>query len=171
MFLTNKDFYSSPLDSFGEVKTVSHSKITQSQRETPDFNPLILIVEDDADTRLMLKYLLEIWNYRVIAAVSGEEALKMTAIHKPDVILMDYKLPNMNGLMATERIRQSPTTAEPVIIFLSAFADGEIRDSAIAAGASEYLIKPINFGELELALEKHLKINKVNQTQTLRRAI
>jgi CheY-like chemotaxis protein len=167
MFLTDKNSPSSPLNSFREVKPTPRSKKIRFSSGALDSQPLVLIVEDDPDTRLMLKYLLEMWNHRVIEAMSGEEAVEMAAKTNPDVILMDLKLPKIDGLTATERICALPTPVKPVIIFVSAVNDGQIRDSALSVGADEYLIKPINFGELERMLEKHLKINKVNQTQTL----
>lgn len=119
-------------------------------------HPLILIVEDDEDTRVMLRYLLEIWNYRVIEAGSGEEVLPMLAEHRPDLILMDYKLPDVDGLTTTERIRAVSLYDRTAIIFVSAVSHENARQSALAAGADAYLVKPIDFGELELALEKHL---------------
>ncbi len=124
------------------------------------FAPLVLIVEDDMDTRLMLKYLLEIWHYRVIEAVTGEEALEMATSQKPDVILMDYKLPKIDGLTATERIRELPIHRQTVIIFVSAYSEERVRASVLAAGANDYLVKPIDFGDLEISLEKHLNNNK-----------
>lgn len=141
--------------------------INQISPVTRVFQPLILIVEDDADTRLMLKYLLGIWNYRVIEADTGEEALEMVASQNPDVILMDYKLPNIDGLTASIRIREIPGHEETTIIFVSAYSDEKIRASVLAAGANDYLVKPINFGELEVSLEKHLSRRKIPHNNLL----
>jgi len=158
MLLANNNLCTSPLKPLNEVKTVSKNK--QYFLKQNDFYPLVLIVEDDADTRLMLKYLLEIWKYRVIEAYTGEEALEMTYSQNPDVILMDYKLPKINGITTTERIREFPNHKDTVIIFVSAYSDEKIRDSVLASGANEYLVKPINFGNLETSLERHLKNNR-----------
>ena len=155
MYLKNEDYQPSPLFSSREVKSVS-KKIQVSPR-TKDFPPLILVVEDNEDTRLMLKYLLEIWNYQVIEANTGEEALQVAAREKPDVILMDYRLPRIDGITATSRIREQPSLKDTVIIFVSASSEPSVRASAVAAGGDDFLIKPINFGALEISLEKHLK--------------
>ena len=112
-----------------------------------------MIVEDDTDTRLMLKYILEIWNYRVIEAVSGEEALEKAEQFQPDIILMDFMLPNINGLTATKRIRELSNQKQAVIIFLSAYTEDKSRAAALAAGADDFLNKPVDFGKLELSLE------------------
>lgn len=120
--------------------------------------PLILIVEDDEDTRLMLKYLLEIWNYQVIEAMSGEEALQMALDKKPDVILMDYKLPMIDGLTTTKLIRERGELEDTVIIFVSAYSEPSVRSSALVAGGDDFLVKPINFGDLEKSLQTHLKV-------------
>ncbi len=158
MLLSNNNLCSSPLKPLSEVTTVSKNK--QFFLNQRDFYPLVLIVEDDADTRLMLKYLLEIWKYRVIEAYTGEEAVDMTFKQNPDVILMDYKLPRINGLTTTKQIRKFPNHKDTVIIFVSSYSDEKIRESVLASGANEYLVKPINFGNLETSLERHLKNNR-----------
>lgn len=155
MYLEKKDFKISPRKSIREVKFVSKS--IQVSPQTNVFSPLVLIVEDDEDTRLMLKYLLEIWNYRVIEAVTGEEAVEKAKIKHPDVILMDYKLPKIDGLTATRRIREQNELDGTVIIFVSAESAPSVRASALAVGGSDFLLKPIDFGALEISLETHLK--------------
>lgn len=126
------------------------------QRNTT-ISPLILIVEDDEDTRVMMKYLLNLWSYEVIEAVDGEEGIQIAEDFSPDVILMDYSLPKMNGLTATERIRELPMHGKTPIIFISAFAEPTARASAFAAGANDFLVKPIDFGQLENSLDIHFK--------------
>ncbi len=163
MFLTNDDLSASPLNSSGRVKIKKMSNGIQYLPAAPVLHPLVLIVEDDADTRLMLKYLLEIWNYRVIEANSGEEAIEMAVSQKPDVILMDYKLPKIDGLTTTERMRELLIHEDTKIIFISAHSEEKVRASVLAAGADDYLVKPVNFGELEIALEKHLKNKSSHQ--------
>lgn len=129
--------------------------------------PLILIVEDDNDTRVMMKYLLNLWSYQVIEAVDGEEGLEMAEEFQPDFILMDYSLPKNDGLITTKQIRELPQLAKTPIIFISAFTELSIRTSALAAGADDFLTKPLDFGELEKALKKHSKNNYSQQEKTL----
>lgn len=128
--------------------------------------PLILIIEDDDDTRVMMKYLLNLWSYEVIEAVDGEKGLEMAEEFQPDFILMDYSLPKSDGLTTTKQIRELAQLAKTPIIFISAFTELSVRASALAAGADEFLTKPVDFGELEEALKKHLK-NSYRQERTL----
>ena len=132
-------------------------KKIQVTPQTDVFAPLVLIVEDDEDTRMMLKYLLEIWNYKVIEASTGEDAVQTAKTRQPDVILMDYKLPKIDGLTTTRRIREQKNLEAAIIIFVSAHTEPSVRESALAAGGDDFLIKPIDFGALEISLEKHLK--------------
>lgn len=163
MFLKKEDYKPSHPFFFREVKSVSKN-IPVSPR-TNVLSPRILIVEDDEDTRLMLRYLLEIWNYQVIEANTGEEALGLAASEKPDVILMDYKLPKIDGLATTKRLREQASLEQTVIIFVSASSESSVRADALAVGGDDFLVKPIDFGALEISLEKHLKSkNKCRNT-------
>jgi DNA-binding response OmpR family regulator len=112
----------------------------------------------------MLKYILEIWNYRVIEAVSGEEALEKSKQFQPDIILMDLMLPKTNGIVATRRIRELSNQRQAVIIFLSAYTEDKSRAAAMAAGADDFLNKPVDFGRLELSLENNFNTkSKLNR--------
>lgn len=165
MYLKIDDVISAPFQSFtgGEMsKKIIFFPNEKSAR------PMILIVEDDEDTRIMLRYLLEIWNYRVIEAVSGEAALELLAEQRPDLILMDYKLPKIDGLTTTERIRGLSVYDRTAIIFVSADSHQNVRESALAAGADDYLVKPIDFGQLEISLEKHLALKKQKASEASR---
>lgn len=136
-----------------------------SSRRANNFPPLVLVVEDDDDTSLMLKYLLEIWKYRVILAVSDDQAMQLAENCQPDVILMDYKLPNIDGLATTRRMRELPSLAETVIISISACSEPSLRASALAAGSNEFLYKPVDFGKLEISLETHLQTKNKRMEQ------
>ncbi len=146
---------SSPLLKFEENKSMTSNAAYSSGNNL--FHKTILVVEDDEDTRLMLKYLLEIWNYKVIEAVNGETALILAETHQPDVILMDYRLPQIDGVITTERLREMSGLEKSVIIFVSSHSEEAIKSAAAIAGADAYLVKPIDFGKLEIALEKHLR--------------
>jgi len=137
--------------------------MTRNLKSSPgsnNFLPLVLIVEDDDDTRLMLRYLLGIWKYRVIEAVTGEEAVRLAESTQPDVVLLDYKLPKIDGLTTARRMREQKVFNETIIIFITAHAETSLRASALEAGSNDFFVKPINFGELEISLKKHLQSNK-----------
>jgi CheY-like chemotaxis protein len=120
-----------------------------------DFMPKILVVENDEDNRLMLKILLETWNYRVLEAENGIEAVKIAREECPDLIVMDVKMPYLDGFDAARQIRQSAKISGVPIVFLSGCAESSYRSAASVAGGNEYLVKPFNFDELENTLGKY----------------
>lgn len=140
--------------------TTTKNQIAQTNTfdRSPAINriPLILIVEDNEDSRLMLKILLEMWKYRVSEATDGIEAVSLAKKIHPDLILMDVKLPKIDGFEATRRIRESEIISRVPIVILSACAEMIYRRSAALAGADEYLVKPLDFELLEITLEKYV---------------
>lgn len=129
----------------------------RSVRTSATTAPIVLIVEDHEDTRLLYRYLLEGNGCRVIEAADGEEAISKAQSNQPDIILMDSSLPHVDGLTATVRIRMLESLRAVPIIFCSGHAQPQARDAALATGATEYLIKPVLIEELELAIRRHLR--------------
>lgn len=122
----------------------------------PRQSPLILVVEDHADTRYFLRCLMEIHGYMVAEAVNGEQAIEMAARMQPDLILMDMTLPLINGLECMRRIRGMDTLRAVPIVFLSGRAEAANRAAALAAGCDDYLVKPFNIEQLENAVKRFL---------------
>ena len=116
----------------------------------------VLVVEDFADNRFMMRRLLEMSGYRVIEAVDGREAVEIAGRERPDLILMDLSLPVLNGLDATRRIRELDGLARVPIIAVSAHDTNDFHADALAVGCNEYVTKPIDFDELEATLKKLL---------------
>src|SRR5215216_6512274 len=87
-----------------------------ARRPAPGAKPLVLVVEDHDDTRLLLVYLLEMKDCRVIVAVDGEAAVRVAEHERPDLILMDASLPRLDGLAATRRIRETPALRDVPIV-------------------------------------------------------
>jgi len=104
--------------------------------------PTILLVEDFDDTRLMMKMWLMRHGYRVLEAETGEEGVEMAQRERPDLIIMDMMMPGMNGLDATQRIRQDRDLRQTPIVAVSAYGVDEYRRIALAAGCNEYLSTP-----------------------------
>ncbi|HEX8071491.1 MAG TPA: response regulator [Pyrinomonadaceae bacterium] len=113
----------------------------------------ILLVEDFEDNRFMMRRLLEMGGYRVVEAVNGQEAIEAAGRVRPDLILMDLSLPQLDGLAATRRIRQLDGLAFTPIVAISAHDTSDFRADALAAGCDEYLTKPVDFDRLERLLE------------------
>jgi DNA-binding response OmpR family regulator len=107
-----------------------------------------LIVEDHADTRLMLKTILEMQNFGVLEAADGRMAIEMAAEYTPDIILMDSGLPLADGITATRTIRKQKKMGHVPIIFLSGHAGPTSQKAARDAGCNEYLVKPISIEEM-----------------------
>jgi two-component system cell cycle response regulator DivK len=115
----------------------------------------ILVAEDDEDNRFVMRTLLEMRGYCVIEATNGQEAIEVAAHDKPDLILMDLKMPVLNGLAATRGIRQQEARRVPIIA-LSAYDPSQHRAVAIAAGCDDYVLKPIDYERLENLIESLL---------------
>jgi DNA-binding response OmpR family regulator len=94
--------------------------------------------------------------FRVLQALDGAEAIRIAESAVPDLILMDTSLPYVDGLQATQGIRKIGCLHNVPIIFLSAHAQPEARQAALAIGGNEYLVKPLNLEELELEVRKQL---------------
>lgn len=123
------------------------SETVQTQHSS-GYTPLILIVEDNELNRDTLRDILEFENYRVSIAQNGQEAIWKTNEEMPNLILMDIQMPIMNGLEATQFIRENPRTAEIPIIVLTGLAMQWDRERCLAMGANAYLTKPISYQTL-----------------------
>src|SRR5438067_11459758 len=108
----------------------------------------ILLVEDFDDTRLMMKLWLLKQGYRMIEAETGEEAIAAAQRELPDLIIMDMMMPGMNGLDATQRIREYQALRRTPIVAVWAYGAGEYRSLAIEAGCDEYVSTPCEPNEL-----------------------
>ncbi|OGP59912.1 MAG: two-component system response regulator [Deltaproteobacteria bacterium RBG_13_49_15] len=104
----------------------------------------ILVVEDNEQNRYLLRYMLEQNGYNVLTADSGAEAVAMVVQKKPDLILMDIQLPDMDGLEATRMIRASEAEGRIPIVAVTSFAMAGDREKALEAGCNGYIEKPIN---------------------------
>ncbi|HEX3232092.1 MAG TPA: response regulator [Pyrinomonadaceae bacterium] len=113
-----------------------------AQDYRPQTLPKILLVEDFDDTRLMMRMWLEKRGYRVIEAETGEKAITLAQREAPDLIIMDVMMPGMNGLDATQRIRQYQALRRTPIVAVSAYGADEYRRLAIQAGCNEYVSTP-----------------------------
>lgn len=113
----------------------------------------VLIAEDTPDSREMLKFLLETDGYDVVEAADGYEAVVKAVAEKPDLILMDVAMPVLDGLQATEAIRQHDDLREVPVIAVTAFGDF-YKDRARSAGCNAVVQKPVDFDKLELMVKK-----------------
>jgi two-component system, cell cycle response regulator DivK len=104
----------------------------------------ILIIEDNEDNLYMIKFILEQNKFSVITAANGMEGFEKSITNRPDLILMDIQLPDMNGLEVTKMIRQSEIGNSIPIVALSSYAMTGDREKAVKAGCTDYIEKPID---------------------------
>src|ERR1051325_8980302 len=125
-------------------------------RDNGGARPTVMVVEDFEDNRFMMRRLLEMSGYRVLEAVNGEEAVELAHRERPQLILMDLSLPQLDGLAATRRIRQYPDMKDVPIVAVSAHDTADFHADALAAGCNDYVTKPIDFDQLEALLSRLL---------------
>lgn len=110
--------------------------------------PLVLLAEDNtANVETMSAYI-QSQNYRLILAADGQEAIDLAHSQYPDLILMDIQMPGVDGLEAIRQLRQEPEFADTPIIALTALAMTGDRERCLAAGATEYMTKPVSLKQM-----------------------
>ena len=130
----------------------------------------ILLADDNADMRGYVRRLLTLSGYDVEAVGDGLAALRAAQARKPDLVLTDVMMPEMDGFDLLHQLRADPKLGHVPVIFLSARAGEEARIEGMHAGADDYLIKPFSARELLARVEAHLKMAQYRRdaTQTLR---
>jgi two-component system chemotaxis response regulator CheY len=117
--------------------------------------PKVLIVDDSLFMRNHLAKLLTEHSYQVVLAENGEEAVKTYRSARPDAVLLDVAMPQMNGLTALAEICEFDRRAK--VIMLTAMDERLLASHAIQVGAKDYLMKPVSLDKLLMALQKALK--------------
>jgi CheY-like chemotaxis protein len=119
--------------------------------------PRILVVEDNEENRDSLTRRLERRGFEVLAATDGKAGVEKARAEKPDLILMDMNMPEMDGWEATRQIKAEPALADVKVIALTAYAMGGDRERALEAGCTDYHAKPIEFPKLLAQIEQILQ--------------
>jgi two-component system KDP operon response regulator KdpE len=110
-----------------------------------DSDPLILVIEDELPIRRFLRATLASHGYRVAEAITGQDGLAQAAAQRPDLIILDLGLPDIDGLEVTRRLRE--WSATPIVVLSARGQEGD-KIAALDAGADDYLTKPFGVGEL-----------------------
>jgi two-component system cell cycle response regulator DivK len=116
----------------------------------------ILVVEDRADNRQILRDLLGSTGYELVEAEDGAQAVEAVSKQRPDLILMDIQLPNMDGYEATRRIRANPDNKSIPIIAVTSYALTGDDAKALAAGCDAYVAKPFSPRQLLAKIREYL---------------
>lgn len=122
--------------------------------------PVVLVIDDQQANVRMVGALLTRSGYRVLPALSGSEGLELVRSHKPDVMLLDMKMPGMDGFEVLNSLREDPETKDLPVIFLTADNDRENLVRAFAAGAIDYITKPFVAEELLARVLTHVELKK-----------
>jgi signal transduction histidine kinase len=123
--------------------------------------PKILVVDDNAQNRALAQAALEDEGYEVILANDGSEGLLACERHKPDCVLLDVRMPVLDGPSACARIRALPEGGDVPIVFLTAQREVDAFDRAVRAGGDDFLTKPVQPAELVMRVEAALKLRKM----------
>ena len=115
----------------------------------------VLVVEDNELNMKLFREVLESSGYRTLEAETGERAVALTAEHRPDLVLMDIHLPDIDGVEALRRLRADERTASVPVLALTAQAMEGDRERFIAAGFDGYLSKPVNIADLLDVVRRH----------------
>jgi CheY-like chemotaxis protein len=126
----------------------------------PSINPRpirVLYVEDDRTLQLSLSQMLIILGYEVACADNGKQGVEKAENWLPDIILMDLRMPVMDGEEAIQRLRRIPATARIPIFVLSAHTDAKTRDSCKKLGADKFFTKPPDVRKLDASIKELLQ--------------
>ena len=115
----------------------------------------LLVVDDEASIRRMLRSALPEEEYETIEAATGREGIRAIALHNPKVVIFDLGLPDMDGVECIKEVRQ---WSEVPIIVLSARGEEKVKIAALDAGAHDYVVKPFSMGELMARIKVALRL-------------
>jgi len=117
----------------------------------------ILIIDDEQDLVKLVKEILEMENFQVSTAYDGEEGLRKAASEIPDLILLDIKMPGVNGFQVLERLKIDKTTSHIPVVMLTTSGLRQDRDKAFDLGAVDYVVKSLEGFELGERIHKILR--------------
>ena len=115
----------------------------------------ILVVEDNDKNMKLFRDVLLATGYRTVEATTGAEAVELAAEHRPDLVLMDIQLPDIDGVEALSQLRADKRTASIPVLALTAQAMHGDRERFLQAGFDGYLSKPVNVAELIKVVQEH----------------
>src|SRR5579862_3707582 len=127
----------------------------------------ILVVDDERLVRWSLRQKCEEWGYQVVEAAAGDPGLRLAQHESPDLVLLDVRMPDMNGIQVLEQIKKTPEP--PPVIMIT--ADPQLDDvkNALKLGAYDFIGKPLDFEELRVTIQNALEANRLRtEVQSLR---
>jgi signal transduction histidine kinase len=122
----------------------------------------ILVVDDNEANRSLARHTLEDEGYRVVVARNGAEGLALFEQERPDCVLLDVRMPDLDGFAVCERIRVLPEGAHTPVVFLTALRDVDTFDHALRSGGDDFLTKPVLPTELVIRVQSALKLQQLS---------
>jgi len=123
--------------------------------------PCILVVDDNLQNRMLAEARLVAAGYRVLQAEGGEEALELFSRESVDLVLLDVRMPCVDGFETLDRLRRTSRGADVPVVFLTALDDAATHDQALRAGVDDYLTKPLHATELLIRVRSLLRLGQV----------
>jgi putative two-component system response regulator len=121
----------------------------------------VMVVDDIPDNLNLLKEMLNSKNYRVVTFPNGQMALNAAARNRPDIILLDINMPEMNGFEVCERLKADELLKDIPVLFISALNEISDKLKAFSAGGVDYITKPFRFEEVHARVETHLRLQRL----------
>jgi type IV pilus assembly protein PilB len=145
-----------PVVSRDLVRQVAEGAVRRAPSPAPPTPRTVLVVDDDGSIRKLFGLLLDD-EFTVLEAVDGEQALAMTAEHRPDALLLDYRLPDMDGIEVTRQLRQREEGADVAILMVTGVEDPALEVEGLLAGVDDFLTKPFDEDVLRARLRSLLR--------------
>lgn len=131
-------------------------KIEQEIAQKDDEKPVVLIIDDDETINTMLQVAMSRNGFKSIAAYDGAEGLELAQICMPTAIILDWMMPEMDGLTVLNNLKADPKTSHIPVIMLTGKNMSEDALLAVKGGASEYIVKPFGIAEFMKRFKKNL---------------
>jgi two-component system cell cycle response regulator DivK len=128
----------------------------QTSADHQETRKTILVIDDDEQNRKLFRLVLTRAGYTVIEAPTGAQGIELAKIRRPHLILMDVRLPDINGLDATAQLKADAVANQIPVVAVTAYAMKEDEERAMRAGCAGYITKPVDLNILRLEVRRHL---------------
>jgi len=133
----------------------------------PDQRPRLLLVDDEPTNLQVLRHILQA-DYRLLFATDGERALQVAREQRPDLVLLDIMMPNLDGYAVCRALKANAATASIPVIFITALTDSQDETAGFDAGAVDYITKPVSPPVVRARVRTHLSLVRLDELRETR---